>query len=111
MDKYDYLEIAYRFALFCIICIASGYILISEWCAKIISTGTGFVQYIVILIGVIIWLVFIIGVGAYLVFVAKGSFRPKNPDDSDEEDDDEDEDGLDLDTEKISYTIKENSNE
>ena len=107
MDKYDYMEIAYRFALFCVISIASGYILMTEWVARAVGTGHGFIQYIVIFIGVIIWLMFITGVGAYLIFVAKGSFRPKDPN---EEYDDED-DELDIDTEDTPDEIKENSNE
>lgn len=106
MDKYDYLEIAYRFALFCIICIASGYILMTEWAARIVGTGTGFVQYIGVFLGVVIWIIFNVGIGAYLIFVAKGSFRPKNPDD-DDEDDDIDEEEL---TDKITET-SEDTNE
>ena len=91
MDKYDYIEIIYRFFLFCIICVASGYILVTNWIASTLATGDGIIQYIVVVAGIAGWLVIILGIAAYLVFVAKGSFRPKEPSD-DEEDDGGDDD-------------------
>jgi len=98
MDMYDYIEVIYRSILFCTICIASGYILMVSWIASIISTGTGFIQYIGVFIGVSMWIIFNIGVIAYLVFVAKGSFRPKDPNEEDdlEEDDDESDESDDI---------------
>lgn len=88
MDKYDYIEIAYRFALLCIFCVASGYVLINSWIANALATGNGIVQYIVVVIGIAGWLVLILGIAAYLAFVAKGSFRPKEPCDDEDEDED-----------------------
>ena len=88
MDKYDYIEIVYRFALFCIFAVASGYVLINSWVASTVQAFDGFVAYIFICIGVIGWLIFNLGVGAYLVWVAKGSFRPK-PEIEDEDEEEE----------------------
>ena len=91
MDKYDYIEIIYRFFLFCIICVASGYILVTGWISSTLATGNGIFQYIVVVFGIAGWLVIVLGIAAYLVFVAKGSFRPKVPEEDDEEEEDSDE--------------------
>ena len=86
MDKYDYMEIAYRTGLFIAIVAASSYVL-SRF-VDLAKQSTGWYPWFLAILYIFVWIVFVIGIAAYLIFVAKGSFRPKPPED--ENDDDED---------------------
>jgi hypothetical protein len=85
MDKYDYIEILYRAGLFLIAASASFFIVqLAINSAKLTYHGLGMWVYAIIVI--VAWLIFMVAVLSYLIFIAKGSFRPANPDDIGEED-------------------------
>lgn len=91
-DKFDYIFAGFRFAIFAIVLIGSGYFAYNGF--LFFNSGGTTIGWIVSILYLALWIFFLIGVASYLIFFTRNTFRmyyEPIPDDEDDEDD-EDED-------------------